>query len=109
MPADLPIACSLNATELAERLAEMADVGRAALRGIRTTGTHAQLSFAAGKGVRDRIAAIVAAESQCCAFLDMTVSDEPDTVVLTIAAPEGADVAELVDAFQPPAWRPRRP
>jgi hypothetical protein len=102
MPTDLPIACSLNATELPQRLAEMADVGRAALRDVRTTGTHAQLSFTAGEGVRDRVAAIVAAESQCCAFLDMTVGDEPDAVVLTIDAPEGAEVvlAELVEAFR---------
>ncbi len=109
MPVHLPIACSLNATELAERLAEMADVGRAALRDIRMTGAHARLSFAAGKGVRDRVAAIAAAESQCCAFLDMTVSDAPDTVVLSIAVPEGAEVvlAELVDAFQPGHGAPR--
>jgi hypothetical protein len=102
MPTDLPIACSLNATELPKRLAEMADVGRAALRDIRTTGTHAQLSFAAAASVRDRVEAIVAAESLCCAFLDMTVSDEPDLVVLTIDAPEGAELvlAELVDAFR---------
>ena len=102
MPTDLPIACSLTATELPRRLAEMADVGRTALLDVRTTGTHATLSFGAGDGVRDRVEAIVAAESQCCAFLDMTVSDRADMVLLTIDGPEGAEpvLAELVAAFR---------
>jgi hypothetical protein len=103
MPDDaLPIACSLTATELPKRLAEMADLGQAALVEARTEATCAELRFAAGTGVRDRVDAVVAAESQCCAFLDMTVTDEPDTVVLTIKAPDDAELvlAELVDAFR---------
>jgi hypothetical protein len=102
MPTELPISCSLSATELPQRLAEMGDVGRAALLSVRTAGSHAELRFAGGAGVRDRVEAIRAAESQCCAFLDMAVTDEPDTVVLTIDAPDGAEVvlAELVDAFR---------
>jgi hypothetical protein len=102
MPAELPIACSLTATELPKRLADMADVGRVALLDVRDDGTQAELRFAAGAGVRDRVDAIRAAESQCCAFLDMAVTDEPDTVVLTIDASEGAEVVltEIVDAFR---------
>jgi hypothetical protein len=80
----------------------MADLGRAALIDARTEPTRAQLRFVAGSGVRARVEAIVAAESQCCAFLTMRVSDEPETVVLTIDAPEDAELvlAELVDAFR---------
>jgi hypothetical protein len=103
MPDDaLPIACSLDATELPLRLAEMRDLGRAALIEARTDATRAELRFAAGAGVRDRVEAVVAAESRCCAFLDMAVTDESDTVVLTIDAPEGAELVltELVDAFR---------
>ena len=102
MPTELPIACSLNATELPQRLAEMAALGRAALLDARTRPTRAELRFAAGAGVRERLEAIVAAESQCCAFLTLAVTEEPDAVLLTIDAPEGAEVvlAELVDAFR---------
>jgi hypothetical protein len=102
MPTELPIACSLSATELPVRLAEIAGLGRAALLDVRQDGTHAQLRFAAGAGVRERVDAVVAAETQCCAFLEMRVSDDPDAVVLNIAAPKGAEVvlAELVDAFR---------
>jgi hypothetical protein len=101
MPCELPIACSLNPSELPARLAEMADLGRGALIDARIEPTRAQLRFAAGSGVRARVEAIVAVESQCCPFLTMRVSDESDTVVLTLDGPEDAELvlAELLDAF----------
>ena len=102
MPTELPIACSLSETELPRRLAEMADLGRAALVQARTESLRARLYFAAAAGVRDRVQAIATAEARCCAFLTMRVIDEPGTVVLTIDAPRGAEavLAELVDAFR---------
>ena len=102
MPAEPPVACSLSATELPRRLAEMAALGRAALVSAVADPTRAELRFAADAGVRDRVSAIVAAESRCCAFLTMRVTDERDAVVLKIDAPEGADLvlAGLVDAFR---------
>lgn len=102
MSEELPVACSLSATGLAKRLAEMAALGEAALIDTRTEGGRAVLRFAAGEGVREQVESIVAAESRCCAFLAMGVSDEPDLVVLTIGAPAGAAVVldEIVAAFQ---------
>ena len=102
MPTDPPIACSLSATELPARLAQMAELGRAALVDVKLSGTRATLRFAAGTGVRERVASIAAAESACCAFLAMRVSDELDTVVLDISAPDDAELVlhELVDAFR---------
>jgi hypothetical protein len=101
MPTELPIACSLDATEFPRRLAEMAEVGRALVHVIHE-GMRAELRFAAGKGIRERLEAIVAAESDCCAFLRMRVDDAPDLLVLTIDAPAGAGpiLTELVDAFR---------
>jgi hypothetical protein len=102
MPVELPIACSLSAADLPGRLAEMAALGDAALVEAQQDGTHAELRFAAAAGMRERVEAIVAAESQCCAFLTMRVTGEPDTIVLTIDAPEAAElvVRELIDAFR---------
>jgi hypothetical protein len=99
MQSELPIACSLSATDLSARLNQMAELGRAALVDVRQEDRRAELRFA---GVRDRVDGIVAAESQCCAFLELNVRDEPDTIVLTIQAPDGAEVVlqELVDAFR---------
>jgi hypothetical protein len=101
MPDELPIACSLSATDLPTRLQEMTDLGRDALLDSDLDGARARLRFAAGVGIRERVEAIVAAESSCCAFLTMLVTDEPDAVVLTVDAPEDAEpvLAELVDAF----------
>ena len=102
MTSELPIACSLSAIDLSTRLREMSDLGRAALVDVCHEQTRAELRFAAGAGLRDRVDRIVAAESQCCAFLEMTVTDEPDAVALSIRAPEGAEpvLQELVDAFR---------
>lgn len=112
MPAELPIACSLTAEELPRRLGEMAALSRAALTGTRTGPGHAELRFARAAGVRERVAAIAAAEARCCAFLAMRVRDEPAAVVLEIDAPPHAELvlAELVAAFVPdPDGGPARP
>jgi hypothetical protein len=102
MPAELPIACSLKATELPARLTEITTLGADALIDAHRAPGHAELRFAAGDGIRDRVEAIVHAEAKCCAFLNMEVRDEPDLVVLRITAPHDADpvLAELVDAFR---------
>lgn len=102
MSDELPIACLLTATELSVRQARMAELGRDALVGARVGGAHAELRFAAGAGVRERVRDLVVAESQCCAFLSMRVDDAPDEVRLTIDAPAGAELVllEVVDAFR---------
>lgn len=101
MPDALPIACSLTATELPARLETLAALGRDALLDHRLEGSRAELRFAAHDGVRDRVDAAVDAESRCCAFLDMRVTEAPGAVLLTITAPAGAEpvLAELVGAF----------
>jgi hypothetical protein len=102
MTAELPIACSLSAGDLNERLAEIADLGRDALLDVELAGRRAELRFARAPGIPQRLARIVAAESECCAFLTMTIREEGDVLLLTIAAPEGAELVleELVDGFR---------
>lgn len=99
---ELPIACSLSASDLSRRLAEITALGNDVLLDACNDGRHAELRFARGATARERVDAIVAAESQCCAFLTMRVTDTPDAVVLSIDAPAGAElvVRELVDAFR---------
>ena len=102
MTTPVPIACTLTADELPARLDEIRDLSRHALRAKTTTGTHAVLSFYPAADVRDRLAAIVAAESKCCAFLTMQLADEPDAITLTIDAPDDAEpvLAELLTSFE---------
>lgn len=99
MPSDLPIACSLSAEELPERLGAMAALGRTSLLAADRDGARAVLRFR--PAARAELAAIVAAEEECCAFLSMELHDEPDSIVLTVQAPAAAEplLHELVGAF----------
>jgi hypothetical protein len=103
MTTDLPIACSLSATELSVRQAQMAELGRDALLDATVDGRRAELRFAGRPGVRERVERFVAAEGECCAFLAMRVEQAPDQVRVTIDAPDGAELVleELVAAFRP--------
>jgi hypothetical protein len=101
MPTDPPIACSLSASEQSARLAEMDAIGRSALLAARTSDMQTTLRFRAGGSTRARLSAIVAAEAECCRFLDMNLRDGAKVIELTITAPAGAEpiLAELVGAF----------
>jgi hypothetical protein len=98
---NLLIACTLDATNLKDRLAEMHAVGEAAVLTAETTGNKAVLRFRASDATHERLAAIVAAESECCAFLSLDLRDEHEQLALTIEAPEGGEpvMHELVAAF----------
>jgi hypothetical protein len=100
---DNPIACSLSAAELPARLEAMAALGRDALDSAEVTGLRAVLRFRRTvPDVSDRLDAIVAAEAECCRFLDMRVREDADVLVLTIIAPEAAApvLEQLVAAFR---------
>ena len=99
-PAALPIACSLDASDLPGRIAEITAAGQA-LRDVQATPHVAVLRFVAHERTRKRLTAIVAAESQCCAFMGFDLREETDEVVLTITAPDGAEAVllDFVAAF----------
>jgi hypothetical protein len=101
MPTELPIACSLTAAELPGRLAEMAAIGRSSLLEGEASGRSALLRFRDEAGTRARLAAVVHAEAECCAFLTMRLGDAPGEIRLTIEAPAGAEpvLRGLVTAF----------
>jgi hypothetical protein len=94
-----PIACSLSADELPRRLAEIGALGRDALLG---KGPAGELRFRNDAETRARLEAIVAAESECCPFLDFELLAHGDELRLRIGAEEGAEpiARDLVAAFQ---------
>ena len=98
MDSDTPIACTLSAAGLSARVAEMKRLGRDALLSADGAGA---LRFRANGDTTARLEAIVAAEAECCPFLDMDLREEAGALVLEIRAPQGADpvVAEMVSAF----------
>ena len=99
MDSNEPIACTLSAADLSARLAEMKRLGQDALLSVEGADT---LRFRADTQTRTRLEAIVAAEAECCPFLDMELRERAGALVLEIRAPQGAEpvVADLVSAFE---------
>jgi hypothetical protein len=100
MSTEPPIACTLTGAEMPARRDEMAAIARD-LVCAHAHESRAVLRFRAAAGTRERVAAFVAAESRCCAFLRMELREEADALTLTIDGPAGAEpvVTELVAAF----------
>lgn len=89
-----PIACSLSAERFERRLAEIETIGADSLLSYRDEGTGHILHFKGDSQTRERLEAIVAAERECCPFLELLLRDEGEQLVLSIGAPaEAAAVA----------------
>jgi hypothetical protein len=101
MTENVPISCSLSSTGLRQRLDEIAALGSESLTGRDFNGGRHRLRFRPTAEVRRRLEGIVAAESECCSFLDLRLNEECCAVVLTVAAPPtGQAIAdELAAAF----------
>jgi hypothetical protein len=97
----LPVACSLSAGDLKERLAAIAEIGAESLLAREVDGKRHLLRFSADTPNRKRLEEIVAAEAECCSFLDLALKERGGELVLSIAAPEdGQAVAdELASVF----------
>jgi hypothetical protein len=96
-----PISCSLGAGDLRQRLDEIAEVGAASLIGREAEGGTHTLRFRPDPATRRRLEEIVAAEADCCSFLDLDLTERDGELILTLAAPEdGQPIAnELAAAF----------
>ena len=94
MSRPLPIACTLSATDLRARGEELRALGGDGLVDVSEDAGRAVLRFRADPAIRERVEAIVAAESECCAFLDFQLEHRDEASVLTISAPNGG--AEMV-------------
>lgn len=101
----LPIACSLGADDLRRRLDEIAALGAKSLISRDTDGYGHFLRFRSDPATRRHLETIIAAESKCCAFLDLDLAEAGEELALRISAPaDGAPVArELALAFGEPA------
>ncbi len=101
MAEDQPIACSLGAGELQSRLDEIAALGAGHLIEQGLDGDRHLLRFRASPEARRRLESIVAAESKCCPFLELSLGEMDGELLLAIGAPkDGQPVAhELAAAF----------
>jgi hypothetical protein len=90
MNTETPVACSLNAGQLQERIAAISEVGARSLTSHTTESNRHILRFRGSRKTRRQLEAIVAAEADCCSFLDLSLRDDGEDLVLSIAAPDHA-------------------
>jgi hypothetical protein len=96
-----PIACSLTTADLRRHLDEVAALGTEALTRRESDNNTHTLHFASSKKTQRRLKQVIATESRCCPFLDLTLEERSGELTLTIATPEDAQpiADELAAAF----------
>jgi hypothetical protein len=99
MAEELPVVCSLAAGELEARLAAIGAVGAEGLIEHRAEGGRHLLRFRADARTRERLEWIVAAEEECCAFLDLSLTQGCCDLRLTVAAPEAGQTTAAAFAL----------
>ena len=92
-----PIACSLDPSDLRRRLAEITAIGAESLIARDTEGERHLLRFRKSADARRRLEAIIEAEADCCSFLDLSLREQEDALVLSIAAPAGPEAMAIAD------------
>lgn len=93
-----PIACSLSATDYAERLDQIERLGRGTLVRAETHSGGAEIVLHDDAATRAALGDIIRAESRCCAFLAFRTTRAGGELRLTIDGPREADliVGDLV-------------
>jgi hypothetical protein len=85
-----PIACTLTADQFDDRAREIADLAHDSVLQRRPLPGGVRLTFQAGEDTARRLHDLVAAESQCCAFLEMDLRASETRLELDITGPEDA-------------------
>jgi hypothetical protein len=95
----LPMACSLDGADLKSRYMELARLGADALIQSESTSVGHRLRFRGSVELERRLGAVVAAEAECCPFLDLSIFRDGGEVILTISGPPEAEpVSDLLAA-----------
>jgi hypothetical protein len=92
-----PIACTLGVDDLQQRLDEIAALGADSLAGHESEDGAHILRFRPDERTHRRLEKIVAAEAQCCSFLDLSLTEREGELLLNIAATEGGE--QLAEAL----------
>ena|SRR5438309_4348947 len=95
-----PIACSLGASERVARGREWDALLRSALLERRPTSRGARLRFARDDAVAAALERLVAAERECCPFLELELSRARGELVLEASGPPEA-VPVIEELFAP--------
>jgi hypothetical protein len=84
----LPIACTLDAAAAAKRVEATRGLLKRSLIDYVVTERGASLRF--GEEAEDGLRALIAAEAECCAFLDFDLRRKDGALSLTVTGPADA-------------------
>jgi hypothetical protein len=95
--AELPLACTLVATDGAARLARWARLSDARLS-VRRTPDQRVVRYRKERGVQQELESLVVAERECCSFADWEVTPDGEHVLLRIRS-DAQGLAAIVGVF----------
>ena len=81
-----PVACTLTAADLAAQARRWEQLIARAMTGRAETVDGVRLSFRPGPGTEDELRALVAVETECCAWATWTVGRTTGEIVLDVHA-----------------------
>ena len=104
MSTEIPIACTLSPDGFTARIGLIDALAVDGLIDRTDTERGVRVRLRDTPEIEQRVREFVAAESQCCAFLDFTLGREDDALVLDVSGPEGA--RPVIDRFFDPEVSP---
>jgi hypothetical protein len=96
---DVPVACSLNASDLTNRMDRWNALTNQAKPVVVKTDTGLRLAFRVKEDITDELTELAELERACCAFASWTVRQEPDAIVLDISAASDEGIATVHGMF----------
>jgi hypothetical protein len=94
----LPAACTLAASDGADQVARWQALRRGWQTGRTRDADELRLTYRAGDDSRAQLAALVAVEQRCCAFLDWRVEERPGELLLRVRG--SADALDTIDVLE---------
>jgi hypothetical protein len=94
---ELPIACSLDAEQLAKRNERWRALGEHALISVERTDEGVRQRYRGGAAIEAELRDLVALEAECCPFLDLRVERVDAETWLEVSGPPEA--AHIVAEF----------
>jgi len=98
--ADLPIACTLSPDGMTARLALIDTLAADGLLDRSSTEDGLRVRLRGTPDIERRARELIAAESECCAFLSFELGRHHDDLVLDISGP--ADARPVIEMFFAP-------
>jgi hypothetical protein len=86
----LPIACTLGPTDGEQRMQEWRQLLATSRVGRERGDGYLAVRFRAGGDVGRRLERLVEAERECCSFVEWSITNHDDDVVLTISGDDEA-------------------